>query len=190
LKETWDFDRDPLLALRTGDRRPFEAFVAAETPTFLAFFQRLGAGRAQAEDLVQDLFLKLFRHAETYEPQGRFRAFAFRVARNAWIDGTRREAGRRESPEGEAAVLDHEPQDSGAAEHPADAFAAREEAERARAALSSLSESHRMVFELGALQELPYSEIAATLGIPEGTVKSRMFHAVRRLREALERGAS
>jgi RNA polymerase sigma factor (sigma-70 family) len=111
------------------------------------------------------------------------------VARNAWIDRARREAGRRETPEHESALLEHE---SAAEEfaHPADAFVAREEAARARQALSDLPEAHRMVFELGALQQLPYSEIAAMLSIPEGTVKSRMFHAVRKLREALGREES
>ena len=54
-----------------------------------------------------------------------------------------------------------------------------------RAALAELPDKHRLVFELGILQELPYADISAALEIPVGTVKSRMFHAVRKLREAL-----
>ena len=56
------------------------------------------------------------------------------------------------------------------------------------AAVRRLSERHRLVFELGVVQELSYAEISAVLEIPTGTVKSRMFHAVRRLREALGEG--
>ena len=58
MRETWDSEHDPLVALRGGDAGPFEAFVTSETATFLGFFLRLGASRPEAEDLVQDLFMK------------------------------------------------------------------------------------------------------------------------------------
>lgn len=188
---TWDSERDPLVALRGGDPAPFEAFVVAESSTFLAFFRRLGASSGEAEDLVQEVFLKLFRHADTYEPSGRFRAFAFRIARNAWIDRRRRlasaprVAARGEDASGEEA---EEPLAREVASLPGPALIAerREEAGRVGAALGQLSEGHRLVFELGVVQELSYQEIARILEIPEGTVKSRMFHAVRKLRALLE----
>ena len=185
MKETWDFDRDPLAALRRGDPEPFEAFVALETPTFLAFFLRLGASRAEAEDMVQELFLKLFRHAPAYQAQDRFAAFAFRVARNAWIDRARR--GRDLAPlgpPGEASPL--EAVASAREDEPAALAARGEEAQRLHAALAELGELHRTVFELGVLQALPYAEIAAALAIPVGTVKSRVFYALRKLRVALD----
>jgi len=191
LKESWDFGQDPLVALQRGDPGLFEAFVLSETPTFLAFFLRLGARRAEAEDLVQDLFLKLFRNAEHYQPKGRFAAYAFRVARNAWIDGARRRAhrpgeGRGDGgPEGDA-LLDA--RIAAPAEEPGAALAEREEVERLHAALATLGQHHRLVFELGVLQELPYGTIAEMLDIPIGTVKSRMFHAVRKLRAGLAGG--
>jgi RNA polymerase sigma-70 factor (ECF subfamily) len=53
-------------------------------------------------------------------------------------------------------------------------------------ALAELPQGQREVFELGAVQGLPYGEVAELLGIPVGTVKSRMFHAVRRMRQLLE----
>jgi RNA polymerase sigma-70 factor (ECF subfamily) len=61
----------------------------------------------------------------------------------------------------------------------------REQADQILSAVADLPEAQRHVFELGVVQELAYSEIAALLGVPEGTVKSRMFHAVRQVREAL-----
>jgi RNA polymerase sigma-70 factor (ECF subfamily) len=188
LNGTWDSDRDPLVALRAGDPAPFEAFVAAEGRTFLGFFRRLGASASEAEDLAQEVFLKLFRHADTYTPSGRFEAFAFRIARNAWIDRARRRAARPRLVTGDAGegagdgLLDSERAPGPGPE----ALAARhEEAGRVRRALARLSDAHRMVFELGVVQELPYAEVARLLEVPEGTVKSRMFHAVRRLRELL-----
>ena len=61
----------------------------------------------------------------------------------------------------------------------------REEADRLRAAVTGLSEHHRLVFELAVYQELPYAQIGQVLGIPVGTVKSRMHNSVRALRETL-----
>ena len=184
---TWDTDRDPLEALRAGDRGPFEAFVRSETSTFLGFFRRLGADEAEAEDLVQEVFLKLFQSARSYQPAGRFGAFAFRIARNAWID-RRRRGGLRARPTGGDDDPDTEPRErwpEDGAPGPRVVAERREEAARLREALATLPEHHRLVFELGVIQERPYSEISQLLEIPEGTVKSRMFHAVRRLRELL-----
>jgi RNA polymerase sigma-70 factor (ECF subfamily) len=193
LNETWDSDRDPLVALRAGDAGLFEAFVVAESRTFLAFFRRLGVGPSEAEDLVQDLFLKLFKHASTYQPSGRFWAFAFRIARNAWIDRSRRQAVRPRLVGGsslgdELSGFEAHMQEPSPAPSPVMVAERNEEAGRVTIALSQLSDAQRMVFELGVIQELPYVDIAQVLEIPEGTVKSRMFHAIRNLREILEAG--
>jgi RNA polymerase sigma-70 factor (ECF subfamily) len=191
LTEDWKAESDPLVALGEGDPKPFEAFVIDETPTFLAFFRRLGAQPTEAEDLTQDLAFKLYRQAETYRAEGRFRAFAFRVARNLWIDRVRkvgREPRRTQGPVGDdmpsllySLADERQPE-------PGLALEQREEAERLILALGQLSEGQRLVFELGVMQELPYQEISEILEVPVGTVKSRMFHAVRNLRTALEDG--
>ena len=194
LKGSWDHDRDPLAALRRGEPALFEEFVRTEVGALIGFFMRLGADRTDAEDLTQDVCLKLYRTAATYEARSAFGAYLSRLARNAWIDRKRRGAAR---PRPRSI---HGPDPSGAsggrtvgleAELPAEvpepgrAMGAREEARRCLAALSQLSPGHRMVFELAVIQERPYAEIASELGIPVGTVKSRVFHAVRRLRAEL-----
>ncbi len=191
LNRPWDSPEDPLAALRDGDPGPFEDFVRAAVPTFLGFFRRLGAGREQAEDMVQEVFLKLHQNAPRYRREERFPSFCFRVARNVWIDRQRRRAARPRP-----LSLDRAPEEAddgalaaglaGPEAEPGDLLGVREEAHRLRAAVAELSEHHRLVFELGVVQELAYGEIADILDIPVGTVKSRMFHAVRKLREALE----
>jgi RNA polymerase sigma-70 factor (ECF subfamily) len=196
LKGAEGWKRDPLEALRAGDRAPFEAFVQSETITFLAFFRRLGAGPTEAEDLVQETFLKLFRTVQTYQPSGRFAAYAFRVARNAWIDQKRRRASApgagAEGRAGAAAAAEEEDIPLAWAEAregeagPLERAERAEEAGRIRSAVQELNEGHRRVFELAVVEGLPYGEIAALLGIPEGTVKSRMHHALRKLRGRLE----
>jgi len=92
LRQRWDGNRDPLAALAAGQPALFEAFVIAETGTLLGFFRRLGARPGEAEDLVQETILKLFRGAKNYQPSGRFESYAFRAAKNVWIDGRRRAA--------------------------------------------------------------------------------------------------
>ena len=190
----WDLPRDPLAALGAGDPGPFEDFVRSYARRFYHYFRRLGAGPHRAEDLTQEVFLKLHERAHRYQPEKRFRAFCFSVARNQWIDDCRRRGVRPDGRSLEAAV--GEPRRAAEspgprpAEDPFERAALRDEDRRVRAALEELGEGHRAVFELGVIEELPYPEIAEILDIPVGTVKSRMFHAVRKLRERLadERG--
>lgn len=188
MKGSWDGDRDPLAALRRGDPRLLEAFVAAETGTFLRFFRRLGASLHEAEDLVQEMFLKLYRSAPTYDARSAFGAYALRVARNAWIDRRRRRGARPDGPQ-----LDEVEATAGAGAErielcadPALSSERREELERVARALAHLSAAHAEVIELAIVQALPYAQIAQVLEIPVGTVKSRVFHAVRHLRARLE----
>ena len=216
MKDTWDGERDPLAALRAGRSGPFEAFVQAEIRTFLGFFFRLGATRSEAEDLTQDTFLKLYAssaqvqaadatkgdppmvgaEAEVeaapspvrYDARGQFAGYAFRVARNVWIDRVRKRAGDRSVSESDSGTgvggvdVHADPR----VEQPEARAMRVESSERIREAVGSLPESHREVFELAVVEELPYAAISEALDIPIGTVKSRMHNAVRRVRTALE----
>lgn len=180
--DRWQLPRDPLLALQQGDPAPFEHFVRTHARTLIAFFRQRGASPGRSEDLAQEVFLKLYRGAERYQPEERFSSFCFRVARNAWIDECRRKGARLELlQEGSDGPL----ADPSAPVHdPAAGLLAEEEEANLRRLLATLPDAHRAVFELAVLGELEYAEIGALLGIPVGTVKSRMFYAVRRLRRA------
>ncbi len=193
MKDSWDGTQDPLAALRAGRPAPFEEFVRSETRTFLAYFVRLGASRAEAEDLAQETFLKLFRSAASsaatsYDVRGQFSGYAFRVARNVWIDRLRRSRGAGPGPMGDVSDaqvhMDHRLNRAPAA--PDEGLVQRESAQVVRDALASLPDGHRAVFDLAVVEELPYLAIAEALEIPVGTVKSRMHSAVARVRAALE----
>ena len=152
------------------------------------FFRRQGAGFAEAEDLAQDVLMRMVQRADNYESQERFAPYVFRVARNVWIDSRRRKAARPkpvrlEAEDSGTATIKIDPIDPGAA--PGHKLEVADEANRVAKALASLSPNHREVFELGVMQELPYNEIGSLLDVPIGTVKSRMFHAMRALREQL-----
>jgi len=188
VKAPWDRERDPLVALQQGRPALFEEFVRGEAGTLIGFFQRLGGSRSEAEDLAQEVFLKLYRQAANYQPQGSFEAYALRIARNAWIDRRRREAARipaqpfSTAGEGERPVREPVSPE----QEPGFELAQAEDRARVQRALARLSSNHALIFELAVVQARPYQEIAAELGIPIGTVKSRVFHALAQLRVALE----
>ena len=171
-------ERDPLVALRQGDPAPFEEFVRARVRTLMAYFTQQGASLTRAEDLTQELFLRLYRSAARYRAEERLVAYCFRLARNLWIDECRRAP--RHGPVGRPGPEVEEL----AAQEIRGTLLLEEEERGLRELLASLPGGQRRVLELALLGELSQAEIADQLSIPLGTVKSRMFHALRRLRAA------
>jgi len=181
-----DEAEDLLVRFREGDERAFEAIVHRYQARLVQFFYRLCWDADRAEDLTQTLFLKLLRGSRRYRPQGRLGTFIFRVATNLWIDHYRAARPRQRLYSLDQALMNgQEPAGAVTDETPARLAEADEEKRRLRAGLERLTEPHRLVFELAVYQELPYAEIGEVLGIPVGTVKSRMHNSVRALKEHL-----
>jgi len=145
----------------------------------LNFFWRQGVSLNDGEDLVQETYLRLWKYRREYRPTAKLSTFLFLLARQVRVDALRRTV-RRENREERWGR--EQPEAVGPA-----AFGAKEDV---RWALARLSEPLREVVELGVLQDLPYAEVAAILGIPVGTVKSRMHNALKELKEVFdERGS-
>jgi RNA polymerase sigma-70 factor (ECF subfamily) len=161
------------------DGEAFAVLVARHQRALLNFFARSGV-QYDCEDLVQQTFLRLYRYRRRYVATAKFTTFLFLLARQVWIDELRRRRRRERLAEGLAA----EPHPEFAEPAGASAGAAGD-LDLARA-LEALPAGLRRVVELGVYQELPYAEIAEILGIPVGTVKSRMFNALAKLRALLE----
>ena len=87
---TWDLDRDPLAALREGKRELFEEFVRTEFSSFRGFFERLGAGSQEAEDLAQEVLLKLHRHLRTLRSSDALVAWVWRTTTNHCVNCIRK----------------------------------------------------------------------------------------------------
>lgn len=149
--------------------------LMAEAKTFeknlLNFFWRQGVSYSEGEDLVQETYLRLWKYRREYKPTAKLSTFLFLMARQVRIDALRRQT-RRENRE------ESWGREQTASEGPK-AFGVREDV---RWALAKLSEPLRDVIELGVFQDLPYAEVAETLGIPVGTVKSRMHNALKELK--------
>ncbi len=133
--------------------------------------------RGLAEELVQDVFTRAWRHAAEYAPErGSVRTWLYGIARNAIIDLERRRA-RRPPPVGDRAGSEVDP------DEPIEQAVLRWQIELA---LARLTPEHREVVRLAHFRGLSVREIAGRLGLAEGTVKSRTSYAVQHLRAALD----
>jgi RNA polymerase sigma-70 factor (ECF subfamily) len=187
-----DEETDLMLRVAGGDETAFEPLVLRVLPRLIGFFRRLGADGATAEDCSQDVLLKVYRARRNYTPRARFVTYLFHIARNHWIDRYRH---RRAGPGMVSAEALRGPagEDGPGVEFPApaeDPDAGTRQAELMGAlerAVGSLGDEHREVFVLARVENLRYQEIGAILGIPVGTVKSRMHGAWKQIRESLLR---
>ena len=140
---------------------------------------RLTGNREDAEDLVQEVLLRVRRGLETYQP-GSFEGWLSRIATNAFLDEVRR---RRRRP---VDLLPEDPEwmlpPSAAAD---EALAAQVLPDDVQEALDRLPEDFRAAVVLCDVVGLPYQEIGDTLGVPVGTVRSRIHRGRAMLREAL-----
>jgi len=193
IPEPVDGGVDLLASYQQGDRNAFRLLVDQYRDRMVQFFYRLCWDRDRAEDLTQDLFLKLILGSKRYRPEGKMATFVYRVATNLWIDHYRQQKPRPKLHSLDQVVLsDGEIAPAmplpGREPMPMQVLADREERQALQAALERLTEPHRLVFELAVYQERPYAEISELLGIPVGTVKSRMHNAVAALKQMLGAG--
>jgi RNA polymerase sigma-70 factor, ECF subfamily len=132
--------------------------------------------RGLAEEMTQETFTRLWRRANAYDPErGSVPTFVFTIARRVAVDIWRRPSSRRID---DPAVALPPP-------HHVDEITPLVTGLAVKQALGTLSESHRQIIELGYFRQLSQSEIAERLGLPLGTVKTRTYHALRALKEAL-----
>ncbi|HKD99661.1 MAG TPA: sigma-70 family RNA polymerase sigma factor [Planctomycetota bacterium] len=179
---------DALARFRSGDPLAFDEIVDAHAPAIVRTFRRLGADPSTAEDLAQEVFVRLLRTRAAYEARGRLAVYLDRVARNVWVDHVRARVARPEASSIDAPAASGDGAIAMILAHPgagpAEALSGRDAARALAALLAKLPEGERAVLELAVFEGLRYAEIADELSIPEGTVKSRVFSAVRRLRAA------
>jgi RNA polymerase sigma-70 factor (ECF subfamily) len=169
-----------LVALsRSRDRLAFAALFRHFAPRVKTYLIRLGTPAAAAEDLAQETMLSVWRKADQFDPaKAEAATWIFAIARNLRIDAVRRE--RR--PEAPVEVLDCVADDAPPAD---EVVAAGQREARVRAALASLPPEQAQVVALSYFDDRPHGEIAAALGIPLGTVKSRLRLAMGRVRAFL-----
>lgn len=165
--------------LRRGDPNAFAAFVDAHGPTVHRLSRRYAATEADAEDLTQEIFVALSQALPGFRGDAKLSTWVYRVALNHCIKHAQR---RRPDP---LPLDDRLPCADGDGGSPHQYAARRELSRRVEDALNVLSDGHREVVVLHEMHGLTYAECADVLGIPVGTVKSRLSNAFVRLRERL-----
>src|SRR5438874_3881717 len=158
-----------------GDETAWEDLVRLHTRKVYALCYRFTGSGSEAQDLTQEVFLRVFRTVKTFRStEGSFATWLSRVTRNLLIDHYRRTRQDRVTDSIEEQLPIMEEAGGAASARPDHAVAGREASEILQATLQKLSPDLREAVILRDLQEMEYREIANVLGIPEGTVKSRI----------------
>lgn len=170
-------DGELLARTGTGDRAAFEALYQRYSRSVFGLALRRLGDRGRAEDAVQETFVSIWRAARTYKPErGPGAPWLYAVARNAIIDRSR----ARNEPAVE--VPDEASLEAGPADRAEESWTQW----RIHRALEELTEEEREVISLAYWSGLSQSEVADSLGIPLGTVKTRTRRALQRLADVLE----
>lgn len=180
-----------LTRYRRGDVDAFRTLVRRHQRALYNFALRQVHTPSVAEDIVQDVFVRIVQNIETFKEESRFSTWAYTIARNLCIDHLRKRVHRRhasldqpsEGDDGEGAPLGERVAGSGAS---AERTAIGKQLQtHIRAAVEALPDDQREVFLMRQVSQLPFKEIADIVGVSENTVKSRMRYALERLQAAL-----
>jgi RNA polymerase sigma-70 factor (ECF subfamily) len=173
------------------DPSAFDRLVDAYSSRLYGYFYRLSGSHEDAEDLLQELFVRLVRMIEQYQHEGRFEPWLFRIAANLARDRVRRHKAAKQAglgPTGQTNDEGAEPVlrlvDQGG--EPSHRLETSEQADRLQQAIAQLPEAEREVICLRHFSELPFRDIAELMGTPLGTSLARAHRGLARLRELLE----
>ena len=176
-----------------GRREAFSDLVKRHQGTVFRIALRILRDEGEASDAAQEAFLKAFRNLQSFDTARPFAPWLYRIARNHALDMARSKSASPERLEIARASGDDEDEGAGAvgrdvADDAPDSFALIDSAELAKrvgAALGQLDGKYREVIELYHYENLTYDEIAGTLGVPIGTVMTRIHRARKKLAEIL-----
>ncbi|HSE96589.1 MAG TPA: sigma-70 family RNA polymerase sigma factor, partial [Methylomirabilota bacterium] len=182
-------DRDVVRRVQGGETEAFEHLVDKYKRKVFRLAFGVLRDQDEAMDVAQEAFVKAYRALPRFKGDSAFYTWLFRITMNVALDRKRQRAARARAlgtddvppEEWERTAVSPDPD-------PADEAAGSERRARIARALESLPEHHRSIIILGDIEGLAYREIAEVLGIPMGTVMSRLHHARRRLREVLGTG--
>lgn len=178
-------DPEQLLArYRSGDDAAFAALVGRYEQKLYAFINRMTGDGHLAEDVFQQVFLKVARNAAAFDGRASFSTWLYCIARNTTLDELRKRARRPVEAGGAPGEFGHIPDPK--AVTPLDKLTREEFNERVRAAIMALPEAQREAFLLKEEADLDFEEIGAVLGCGRETAKSRFRLAVGKLRASLK----
>jgi RNA polymerase sigma-70 factor, ECF subfamily len=183
-------DADVMLRVKSGDQSAFEYLVQKYRRPIVSFMYRMAHNAAAAEDLAQEVFLRVYRSRETYEASAKFTTWLYRIATNLAVNHARDT--RHERPEIQVS-LDEPDENTGTTLEVRDASLNAEQAivrhERMmaiRQKVEALPEQQRLAVVMHKYQQMDYKQIAEVLKKSESATKSLLFRAYETLREQLK----
>lgn len=185
-------DADAIDRARAGDHEAFRVLVERYQGRAHALALRVLRDEEQARDAVQDAFLKVYRSLERFEGRSSFYTWLYRLVLNVSLDLRRRDRSDQQlewdETRGLEPMVGWAPLAGAEGSSPADATLRRELRQQVAAAIDALPGTARETLVLREVEGLSYAEIAKALGIPKGTVMSRLHYARRRVAEILRSG--
>ena len=183
-------DAEVMLRVKAGDESAFDYLVQKYRRPLVSFMYRMARNTAAAEDLAQEVFLRVYRSRQTYEASAKFTTWLYRIATNLAVNHARDT--RHERPE-VTVSLDEPDEETGTTLDVVDGTVTAEEAlvrrERMRAIRSkveALPERQKLAVIMHKYQQMDYKQIAGVLKLSESATKSLLFRAYETLREQLK----
>ena len=183
-------DADIMLRAKAGDQSAFEYLVQKYRRPMVSFMYRMARNAAAAEDLAQEVFLRVYRSRESYEPSAKFTTWLYRIATNLAVNHARDT--RHERPEVQVS-LDEPDQETGSTIEVPDrnlnaeqSLVVRERMLAIRRKVEALPEQQKLAVIMHKYQQMDYKQIAEVLKKSESATKSLLFRAYETLREQLK----
>jgi RNA polymerase sigma-70 factor (ECF subfamily) len=181
-----ELDAELMLRVKAGDSASFALLLERHRAPVIHFLYRMVQNQAVAEELAQEVFLRVYRARATYAPTAKFTTWLFRIAMHLALNCLRDGRGKRNEES-----LDEPAEDSAGRELPdrnptvEQALLARARLDEVREAIRALPEKQRAAVLMHKYQEMGYSQIARALNCSESAVKSLLFRAYETLRARL-----
>jgi len=183
-------DAEVMLRVKAGDQSAFDYLVQKYRRPLVGFMYRMARNTAVAEDLAQEVFLRVYRSRQTYEPSAKFTTWLYRIATNLAVNYARDT--RHERPE-VTRSLDEPDEETGTTLDVADgtitaeeALVRRERMAAIRSRVEALPERQKLAVIMHKYQQMDYKQIADVLKLSESATKSLLFRAYETLREQLK----
>jgi RNA polymerase sigma-70 factor (ECF subfamily) len=183
-------DADVMLRVKAGDESAFEYLVQKYRRPMIAFMYRMVHNSAVAEDLAQEVFLRIYRSRENYEPSAKFTTWLYRIATNLAVNHARDT--RHERPESTLSIDEQDEQTGLTFDLPDGSLTAEENLVRRERLLAirnrvqALPERQRTAVIMHKYQQMDYRQIAEVLKLSESATKSLLFRAYETLRTQLK----
>jgi len=183
-------DAEVMLRVKAGDQSAFDYLVQKYRRPLVSFMYRMARNSAAAEDLAQEVFLRVYRSRQTYEASAKFTTWLYRIATNLAVNHARDT--RHERPE-VTVSLDEPDEETGTTLDVADgtitaeaALVRRERMLAIRSKVEALPERQKLAVIMHKYQQMDYKQIAEALKLSESATKSLLFRAYEALREQLK----